>query len=420
MRPRADSPSDHAQDTQPIEPVKRKSLHRKTPEVQSQATQPGEPVKRKPRRAKTPEAQRQDSRTGAPLKEKPLRAKTPAKTPTGRRSLWRRARILLVGLLLGGLVTCVSFGLVAFMPASPSDQRPIFIAMLFTATPTTSPTPTATSTATLSPTITVTPTTTLTPTFTLTPSITPSPTATHTPTPMPTPDSREREFYIPILMYHYISVPPADADIYRKDLSITPDAFRAQMEWLKASGYETISLYDLVYALNIGWPPLPERPILLTFDDGYADNYQNAFPVLQELGYTATFFVLTDVTDRSEPGYMTWDMLKEMSAGGMNIEVHGREHVEMSGRDHSWLIYHLLGPAETIEANLGYKPRFIAYPSGRYDALVMTTAHELDYWGAVTTQNGALHTKNNLFELKRVRVRGDWSLDMFITIVTAR
>jgi peptidoglycan/xylan/chitin deacetylase (PgdA/CDA1 family) len=341
-----------------------------------------------------------------------------AKTPSDRRPLGRRLRVLIGGITLGGLITLITFGLVALTPASSVDQRPYLIAMLFTATPTPSPTSTLTLTPTSSPTITFTPTITPTLTETLIPSSTPSPTITFTPSPQPTPDSRDREFWIPILMYHYISVPPADADVYRKDLSIKPEQFREQMQWLKDNGYQTISLTHLVYALNIGWPKLPEKPIILTFDDGYVDNYEQAFPILKEMGFIGTFFVLTDVTDREQPGYMNWDMLKEMNAVGMDIEVHGREHLEMIGRDESWLVFHLLGPAQTIEANLGYQPHFLAYPSGQYDAKTIEVAHNQGYWAAVTTQNGAHHTKTNLFELERVRIRGDWSLSTFISIVT--
>ncbi len=340
-----------------------------------------------------------------------------AKKPAAPR---RPIRALLMGLAASALVSCVAFGLVAFMPASPVDQRPLVLAALFTATPTSTATPTETPTATASPTASPTPTITLTPTETPIPTETPVPSPTSTSTPLPTPDSRDRQFVVPILMYHYLSIPPADADVYRKDLSVSPEAFREQLGWLKENGYETISLYDLIYALNIGWPPLPDKPIILTFDDGYVDNYENAFPALKEMGYTATFFILTDVTDRNQPGYMSWDMLREMSAAGMSIEVHGREHIEMNGRDRDWLLYHLLGPAQTIEANLGYVPRFLAYPAGKYDALTIETAREVGYWGALTTMNGILHTKDNPMELKRLRIRGDWNLNTFVTVVTTR
>jgi peptidoglycan/xylan/chitin deacetylase (PgdA/CDA1 family) len=219
-------------------------------------------------------------------------------------------------------------------------------------------------------------------------------------------------------MYHYISVPPQDADVYRQDLSITPDRFRQQMKWLSDHGYEPITLDHLMYALNIGNPSLPDKPVILTFDDGYVDNYENAFPVLQEFGFTGTFFILTDVTDREQPGYMSWEMLEEMSQAGMQIEVHGREHIELIDRDREFLRYHLLGPLQTIEATLGERPHFISYPSGRYDETVISVAEELGYWGAVTTIHGTTQDKDMPFELQRLRIRGSWSLDTFAAVVT--
>jgi len=78
-------------------------------------------------------------------------------------------------------------------------------------------------------------------------------------------------------MYHYISVPPAGSDIYRRDLSVKPAEFEAQLAWLRSQGYQGIRLADLVYNLTQG-RPLPEKPVILTFDDGYRDNYANAFP----------------------------------------------------------------------------------------------------------------------------------------------
>jgi peptidoglycan/xylan/chitin deacetylase (PgdA/CDA1 family) len=323
--------------------------------------------------------------------------------------------LLRLGAAFMGLVIVAAIAsLVAFTPANQMDQRPRVIAALISATPTNTATPTASNT----PTPTLTPTVTLTPTQTLTPSITPTETATNTPTPLPTPDGRDRDFYVPILMYHYVSVPPAGADAYRAGLSVSPDDFRKQMDWLKANGYQTISLYHLIYALNIGWPPLPEHPIVLTFDDGYVDNYQNAFPILKEDGFSGTFFVLTDVTDRAEPGYMTWDMLKEMSQAGMNIEVHGREHVEMDNKDHDWLIYHLQGAAQTIQANLGYQPRFVAYPSGKYDQLTIDTARSIGYWGGLTTNFGVHQQKGMTFELERVRIGGDMTMAQFTAFMS--
>ncbi len=339
-----------------------------------------------------------------------LSSKLRAKTPRSPGSGWKR--LALIAILPGAvlMLLCMIPILAALAPAGPIDRRPVLLAALQSPTPTLGRIDTATATSTPPE-----PTDTLTPRQRMTPSATPTPTLT--PTPLPTPDAEERERYVPILMYHYISVPPPDADIYRLDLSVTPDNFRSQMDWLKRNGYETITLYDLIYWLNIGWPPLPEKPVILTFDDGYIDNYKNAFPILKEYGFTGTFFILTDVTDRRQAGYMNWRMLQEMSKAGMNIEVHGREHVEMVNRDHAWLVFHLLGPAQTIEANLGYRPRFLSYPAGLYDEAVIAAAQEQGYWGAVTTVGGALQSKAAPFEMRRLRVRGDWTLETFAEFV---
>ncbi|MCS7261247.1 MAG: polysaccharide deacetylase family protein, partial [Anaerolineae bacterium] len=101
--------------------------------------------------------------------------------------------------------------------------------------------------------------------------------------PVPTPDGVARTVDVPILMYHYISKPPPDADRYRRDLSLAPEDFEAHLAWLRSQGYQGITLHALVFHLVAGWP-LPEKPIVLTFDDGYRDHYTNAFPLLQRYG----------------------------------------------------------------------------------------------------------------------------------------
>ncbi len=167
-------------------------------------------------------------------------------------------------------------------------------------------------------------------------------------------------------MYHYISEPPQDADKYRKDLSITPADFRTQMAYLAANGYETVDLYDLTLAITAK-KDLPEKPVIITLDDGYRDNYENAFPILQENGQKATFFVVTEFIDNGYSDYMTWEMAEEMAAAGMRIEPHSKTHADLTGREHDYLIYEILGSQETIAAHIGYTPRYFCYPGGRYD-----------------------------------------------------
>lgn len=218
-------------------------------------------------------------------------------------------------------------------------------------------------------------------------------------------------------MYHYISEPTPDADVYRRDLSVTPANFEAQLGWLRSQGYEGITLTDLAYHLALGWP-LPEKPVVLTFDDGYLDNYTNAFPLLQEYGYVGTFFLVTGPIDFGNPDYVTWDMVQKMHQGGMDFQPHSYRHFDLHGKDLDFLIFEILAPKEAIEARTGETARFFSYPSGSYDQQTVAVLKSAHFWGAVVTEQGATHTSDDLFELNRVRVRGDHTIEDFAELMT--
>ncbi len=308
-----------------------------------------------------------------------------------------RACALLAGLLLAGLL--IGCG----APAAPGQSVPTGDATAAASQPTV--TPAATLTATALP-ATPSPTATATSTATPTASATLAPTAT----PWPTPDGAARQVRVPILMYHYLSDAPPGADRYRRDLSVSPAQFEQHLVYLREQGYQAITLYDLLYHLTQG-APLPENPVVITFDDGYRDNYSNAFPILQQYGFGATFFVLIEVTNQGEAEYMTWDQLREMHAAGMDIECHARVHENLPENDDARLIWQVLGCSEAIESELGQRPRFVAYPSGRFDDRVIAFFASDNYWGGVTTQQGSLHSSNALFEIKRLRVRNTTTVE---------
>ena len=224
----------------------------------------------------------------------------------------------------------------------------------------------------------------------------------------PTPDGDVRTVQVPILMYHYLSVPPAGADIYRQDLSVAPDLFAAQLDAMQAAGYTTISLYALLDNLTHG-TPLPEKPVVLTFDDGYRDNYENAFPLLRDRGMTATFFIVTDFINTERPEYFTWDMVRELYAAGMSIEGHGRNHVSLANKDADYLIWQALGTYESIALEVGVRPHFISYPAGEYDHRTIDIFRSANYWAGFTTKQGATHSSDDLFQMRRIRVRGTTS-----------
>ncbi|MEP7285332.1 MAG: polysaccharide deacetylase family protein [Chloroflexota bacterium] len=226
-----------------------------------------------------------------------------------------------------------------------------------------------------------------------------------------------RRVRVPILMYHYISVPPPDADKYRLDLSVTPDNFRRQMQWLKEHGYRTISPDDFMAAVERG-KKLPDRPVLVTFDDGYIDAYTNAFPILRSVGFKGTFFIVTDWLDENKQGYLNWTQAKEMSQWGMSIENHSRRHEDMRKRDHDWLIYEILGPIESIEAHIGVRPLFFCYPAGQFDLNVVRELRAAGIEAAFTTNDGTYGYSDDMLRLPRVRIRGSTNLATFADLMS--
>ena len=356
--------------------------------------------------------------------------------------------VLLAGSAFLILVLLAAAGAVIANSGSANENTPEAIIAASQTLPTLQPTATGSDAATLT-TQTVLPSPVKTAFPTVLPSLTPIPTSTPTeqssiptpspaatmtqpsspvvedeagtkPPPLPTPVGVfSWTLKVPILMYHYISVPPEDADKYRTDLSIAPDAFREQMAYLADNGFETVDLYDLSLAIT-GKRDLPEKPIIITMDDGYRDNFENAFPILQEFGLSATFFILTQPIDNGNEIYMSWEMVEEMANAGMRIEPHSKTHADLSSREREYVVYEILGSQETIAAHTGQTPRFFCYPGGRYDETTIEVVSDLDFWGAVTTAGGEWHGYDNRYEWSRLRMRNTTTLAEFADLVDPR
>jgi peptidoglycan/xylan/chitin deacetylase (PgdA/CDA1 family) len=229
-------------------------------------------------------------------------------------------------------------------------------------------------------------------------------------------DGTLRRIHVPILMYHYVSTPPPDADQYRVNLSVEPAMFRQHLQYLKDNGYTTISLYEFDAALMYG-TPLPEKPVILTFDDGYIDHYITVFPLLKEFGMTATFFIITDTADHNSANYMTWGQINEMAAAGMSIESHTKTHSELRGRSYDFLVYEILGSLESISAHVNSKAQMFCFPVGHYDDDALAVLASTDVLRAVTTEFGAWHTSDNRLEVPRVRMSNDTGVNALASLL---
>ena len=210
--------------------------------------------------------------------------------------------------------------------------------------------------------------------------------------------------YIPILMYHSIS----DSNP-SNTLLVPPSEFENEIAWLHDNGFTSLSLDELYYSLTTG--NVPEKPVVITFDDGYDDNYNSAYPILKKYGFIGNFFVITDYMD-TKPGFMTVDMLKEMHSNGMVIESHTSNHQELKNLSDEDKKTSIKNAQDFLKEKLNIDSKFLCYPVGRYDEATKNVASSLGVKLAVTTEPGLANMNQGLTSLKRVRI-SPMSLDAF-------
>jgi len=209
------------------------------------------------------------------------------------------------------------------------------------------------------------------------------------------------EVHIPILMYHYVDAEPPPMGPYADSLTVRTPEFRSQLEYLASHSYRTVDLGTLYLAMAEG-TPYQSQAVAITFDDGGLDNYTVAFPLLKEHGFVATFFVITEEIGR--PGYMTWDMIREMVEAGMSVQSHTAFHSDLRAISEKKLVAELVGSRATIEEETGRTPFALCYPAGAYDERVVAAARDAGYLMAVTTKPGKDLHPDRIMELPRVRI----------------
>jgi len=219
-------------------------------------------------------------------------------------------------------------------------------------------------------------------------------------------DDTIRRIRVPILMYHYVSPLPPEADSIREGLTVSPATFREHIEFLANDGYVSISLYEIHEAL-INGKSLPSKPIILTFDDSYIDHYTYVFPILQEFDFTGTFFVITDFSDNQNPNHMTWEQITEMSNSGMDMQSHTKSHSTLVDRSYDFLVWEIIGSIETIQSHTGERPDIFSYPVGKYDEETLNTLQTTSIIRAVTTEYGTYHTLHDALLSPRLRITGE-------------
>ena len=184
-------------------------------------------------------------------------------------------------------------------------------------------------------------------------------------------------------------------------LAILPSDFSTQMAYLINNGYVPITPDELDAGLS-GELTLPEKPVLITFDDGYSDNYTNAFPILKGYGIRATIFVVPAFVGKKN--YLTWEQLHEMIESGINIQSHTLNHSKLEELPDDEIRSELLNSKIVLEENLGITVNYLAYPTGTYNLHIAGIAKDVGYKGAYTIKYGGVDMGSNMYALERVPI----------------
>ncbi len=202
---------------------------------------------------------------------------------------------------------------------------------------------------------------------------------------------------LPILVYHIVRPGyPSDSRAVRA-IALTPETFNAEMKYLQTAGYHVVHFGHLEAYFKTG-TPLPPKPIILSFDDGWGDQFTYAFPILKKYGYTATFFVFTNAIGR--PGFLSWSDLRQLLAAGMTIGDHTRSHPYLTDISSSTVLWNEIdGSKKILEKQLGVPITEFAYPFGAYNSAIQTLVKKAGYASARGDYFSGEQTASRLYDL---------------------
>lgn len=220
------------------------------------------------------------------------------------------------------------------------------------------------------------------------------------------------DFYIPALMYHNIN---DDYDKKNASVEISAENFKEHMLTLKKAGYTSIFFHEYLSYLN-NEIKLPEKPILITFDDGYLNNYTVGFPILKETDMKATIFIVTGrmgLQGAVTYPHFTWKQALEMEKSGVvDIQSHTQYHSHLPEISNASLALELRKSKYIIEKMLNKKVNILAYPYGEWNENVISAAKNAGYEACVLADPvdpGVNRIGDNPYLIKRITVYGHMS-----------
>jgi peptidoglycan/xylan/chitin deacetylase (PgdA/CDA1 family) len=211
---------------------------------------------------------------------------------------------------------------------------------------------------------------------------------------------------VPVLMYHVIAAPPANAPF--PGLYVQPQEFAAQMQALKQSGWHAVTLDQLQAYWTKGAKLPAGKPVVITFDNGYHSQYTEALPVLRRLGWVADENIQLAGLPPSQGG-LTADEVKAMVDAGWELDTQGISHADLITLDAAQLHYQIDTARKTIQRRYGVPVNWFCYPSGHYDTTVINAVRAAGYIGSTTVIPGWAGPSSDPYRLPRLRVLGGTS-----------
>jgi peptidoglycan/xylan/chitin deacetylase (PgdA/CDA1 family) len=232
---------------------------------------------------------------------------------------------------------------------------------------------------------------------------------------------------VPILMYHSIS---ETASPKFKPFCVSPQLFAEHMAYLHQHRYTSVTVTQLVRALAQGGAGLPERPVVLTFDDGFADFYSEALPVLSRYGFTATLYLATayiDGTSRwlqregeAARPMLSWEQLREIAAQGIECGAHSHSHPQLDTLPPSVARREIAHSKGILQEQLSQEIASFAYPFGYSTASVRRQVQEAGFSSACAVRHAMSSLLTNPFALARLMVSATTTVDGLAALVDGR
>ncbi len=229
---------------------------------------------------------------------------------------------------------------------------------------------------------------------------------------------------VPVLMYHHVNPHKGDT------VTVTPDVFEGQMRHLRESGYKTLTADELVSYIA-GETVLKQKAVVVTFDDGWLDNFIYAFPVMKRYNINACIFLVTDWVNNAATGasrsgtvpshkesksliskgfacevVLGWDRIRAMQESGLaEFYAHTRSHARCSTLSAQELLSEVVGSKQAIENHLGRSCPYFCWPYGEYNDDALKAAREAGYKALFTTVHGVVTPLSDPFAIKRIVIK---------------